>query len=810
MAEQFYTILTDIGKAKIANSTAQGTKLNLTTFKVGDGGGSYYNPTENQKELKNVVWEGNLSSVKVDEENPNWIVLQSIIQAEHGGFIIREAGVYDDTGELIAIGKYPETYKPLVTEGSSKDLIIKMVLEVSNTSSVTLKVDDTIVLATKKELEILSLEIDAVQANINNMKIGVRNLVWNTDFDNIWSNVNNLATSLVKTDEGQKLTWLLEKKESAAAEILTSKLKGGKEYTLSFEARGNLATLITYILREKGATNNFYVFGGTGLLNTTSFTRITRTFKYVEGNKPSEKLFLGGTSTLANEWLEIKKDSVILVEGNKAPEDWIPTPEDMKYDHVGVRNLLSNGDFTKGPKGWGQGTLGNIFRVVTPTSTDESKRYLEFSKTNISNVTGRWGLINKGDLVTVSFRARQVGTGTINSSFYITDSVTANPISDKIPYTLTGMWKQYNFTFVAKTDGDNTHGIYFYGSSDDNLLINLTDIKVELSSHRTDYIPSTEDINEVIALKESGGAIGTVDIKNVDINTDSVGTSKNLMVIETGSDKITLDSPNKTLRPKDTTGILNLGTLNNTWNIIYGKNLNLNGTLTTDTANAGIDYLKTTKNILCLSGKVGSVVIDDPCFRPLGSLAGVYNLGETTYPWNIIYGNILKLGGTLELKSLSSTVDEVKTSKGYLNLLADGAGITIDKANNVVRPNSGYDGVMNLGSIDFRFKDIFLSGARNLSNGYTKLPNGFILQWGIQVTSANVQNALVTFPVAFTEDVFCIVATNFNTEVATYQYDVNYATSHYTLTSFKVWPRRASVTTAADFTTNCRWIAIGK
>ncbi len=168
MAEQFYTILTSTGKAKIANATALGTKLNLTAFKVGDGSGSYYNPTESQETLKNVVWEGSVSSITVDADNPNWIVLQAIIPGDFGGFMIREAGVFDDTGKLIAVGKYPETYKPLITEGSSKDLLIKMILEVSNTASVTLKVDSTTILATKKDLEVLSIKMNEFNIKLEN------------------------------------------------------------------------------------------------------------------------------------------------------------------------------------------------------------------------------------------------------------------------------------------------------------------------------------------------------------------------------------------------------------------------------------------------------------------------------------------------------------------------------------------------------------------------------------------------------------------------------------------------------------------
>lgn len=162
MAEQFYTILTAIGKAKIANASALGNKVNFTTLKVGDGGGKYYNPTEAQEDLINTVWQGNINSISTDEKNPNWIVIEVIIPSNMGGFMIREAGIFDNENNMIAIGKYPETYKPIASDGSTKDLIIKMILEVSNTSSVTLKVDPTVIIATKKDIEVLEQKISDI------------------------------------------------------------------------------------------------------------------------------------------------------------------------------------------------------------------------------------------------------------------------------------------------------------------------------------------------------------------------------------------------------------------------------------------------------------------------------------------------------------------------------------------------------------------------------------------------------------------------------------------------------------------------
>lgn len=161
LAEQFYTILTAVGKAKLANALALGRKVELTHLALGDGGGSYYNPTEDQTALRNEVWRGNISSVEVDADNPNWIKIQTIVLSQHGGFTIREAGVFDADGDLIAIGKYPETYKPVLADGSIKDLVVRMILEVSNTSSVQLKVDLAVILATKKDVD------DAVKSHSN-------------------------------------------------------------------------------------------------------------------------------------------------------------------------------------------------------------------------------------------------------------------------------------------------------------------------------------------------------------------------------------------------------------------------------------------------------------------------------------------------------------------------------------------------------------------------------------------------------------------------------------------------------------------
>lgn len=168
MANEFFTILTATGRNKLANATATGTPLTLTQMAVGDGdpatpGGAYYNPTEAQATLKHEVWRGAINHLAVDANNPNWIVAELVIPDDVGGFYIREVGLFDNTGAMIAVGKFPESYKPTLAAGSNKQLYVRMILEVANTSAVTLLVDPSVVLATRQYCD------DKVASEINKL-----------------------------------------------------------------------------------------------------------------------------------------------------------------------------------------------------------------------------------------------------------------------------------------------------------------------------------------------------------------------------------------------------------------------------------------------------------------------------------------------------------------------------------------------------------------------------------------------------------------------------------------------------------------
>lgn len=152
MAEKFFSLITDIGKRQITNAVALGKKVELSSLCVGDGAGGYYDISESQTQLKNQVWEGGLTKVIVGESNKNEILVEAYIPTDVGGFYIREAGIKDKDGNLIAVAKHPETYKPVGEFGAYKDITIRMILTFSNAANVILKVDPSIVVATQKDL----------------------------------------------------------------------------------------------------------------------------------------------------------------------------------------------------------------------------------------------------------------------------------------------------------------------------------------------------------------------------------------------------------------------------------------------------------------------------------------------------------------------------------------------------------------------------------------------------------------------------------------------------------------------------------
>ncbi|EPQ9454645.1 phage tail protein [Enterobacter ludwigii] len=150
MAVKFKTVITKAGAEKLAAATVpNGKKVNFTTMAVGDGGGTLPTPDPNQTKLVKEVWRHALNKISQDKKNKNYVVAELLIPPETGGFWMREMGLYDDAGTLIAVGNMAESYKPTLAEGSGRAQTVRMVIMVSDIESVALTIDTSTVMATQ-------------------------------------------------------------------------------------------------------------------------------------------------------------------------------------------------------------------------------------------------------------------------------------------------------------------------------------------------------------------------------------------------------------------------------------------------------------------------------------------------------------------------------------------------------------------------------------------------------------------------------------------------------------------------------------
>ncbi|MTC44349.1 phage tail protein [Providencia sp. wls1922] len=146
---KYFALLTTYGEKVLAEATALGTKIELTHMAVGDGDGTLPAPDTKQTKLVNEKRRAAINTLFIDSVNTNQIIAEQVIPENEGGWWIREIGLFDKSGLLVAVANCPETYKPLLAEGSGRTQTIRMILIVSHTEAVTLKVDPAIVLATR-------------------------------------------------------------------------------------------------------------------------------------------------------------------------------------------------------------------------------------------------------------------------------------------------------------------------------------------------------------------------------------------------------------------------------------------------------------------------------------------------------------------------------------------------------------------------------------------------------------------------------------------------------------------------------------
>lgn len=202
----YFTLLTPTGLAKIANAQLTQNTVAINQVAVGDSNGVNYTPTGNETALKKERWRGGVASVNIDTTNPNWIVVEAVIPSSVGGFTLREVALYDVDGDMIAIGNYPDTYKPLASDGSTMDLVLRTIIEVSNASSITLRIDPNVIVASRKYVDD---KVSSVNSSVTNLQTALTaHLGQSNPNAHEISNINGLQTNLDGKADKQQEDWI--------------------------------------------------------------------------------------------------------------------------------------------------------------------------------------------------------------------------------------------------------------------------------------------------------------------------------------------------------------------------------------------------------------------------------------------------------------------------------------------------------------------------------------------------------------------------------------------------------------------------
>ncbi|WP_421780718.1 phage tail protein [Kiloniella litopenaei] len=160
MPQTYYTILTEKGHAKLINALALGQSVNLSQYAVGTGeNDGPYNPVETQTALKGEVWRHGINQIIRDQNDPTRMEIEAVIPQNVGNWTIRELGIFDSDNELFAVGNFPDTFKPSLGDGAAGDLLLRTIIKTGNADQVELKIDPSIVLATR------SYVINALEAH---------------------------------------------------------------------------------------------------------------------------------------------------------------------------------------------------------------------------------------------------------------------------------------------------------------------------------------------------------------------------------------------------------------------------------------------------------------------------------------------------------------------------------------------------------------------------------------------------------------------------------------------------------------------
>lgn len=275
MAEkkEFYTLLTNVGIAKFIAARASGNGVNLKTFKLSS---KVIVPSEGMNALEEVVYESLINSKYVDKENTHYVHLECVVPSSVGGFEINAIGIYDEAGDLLAVGNLPSTYKPLLEQGSAKELLIKVTMELKNASEVILELDPSVILASRDYVNEVKLELElkideAIAGFTEELK---KYALKNGDSKEVFS-VANATENSHAINKGEFEGALNLKADKTQVDSLNTSLSGYMKLTGNQSASGNKTLTGTTTLNGTTNTKALNVGGALVAKSTLAVTGAT-------------------------------------------------------------------------------------------------------------------------------------------------------------------------------------------------------------------------------------------------------------------------------------------------------------------------------------------------------------------------------------------------------------------------------------------------------------------------------------------------------------------------------------------------------
>lgn len=192
MSYKYFTVLTDVGKQKLAEAIANETALDFTEMAVGDSNGTSYEPTSDMTALKHVTYRAAIGSMKINAEDKNTMEFEFVVPASTGGFYIREAGLYSSDGTLIAISRLPEQYKADMAEGAGSSMTVRILVAISSDAQIYITVPASITYATKTYV---TEEFKKHKADSNPHEQYVLNETYSDKIDELQEDIDSKAAS---------------------------------------------------------------------------------------------------------------------------------------------------------------------------------------------------------------------------------------------------------------------------------------------------------------------------------------------------------------------------------------------------------------------------------------------------------------------------------------------------------------------------------------------------------------------------------------------------------------------------------------